>query len=55
MLVGDWTDGDAALGRFIEAHNRAGVPLYLYYAPGAAEPQVLPQVLTTGMLAALAQ
>jgi len=53
VLVGDWTNGDAALGRFIEAHNRAGVPLYLYYAPGAAEPQVLPQVLTSGMLAAL--
>lgn len=53
VLVGDWTNGDAALGRFIEAHNRAGVPLYLYYAPGAAEPQVLPQVLTPGMLAAL--
>ena len=35
MLVGDWTDGDPALGRFIERHNRAGVPLYLYYAPGA--------------------
>ena len=53
VLVGDWTNGDATLGRFIEAHNRAGVPLYLYYAPGAAEPQVLPQVLTPGMLAAL--
>ena len=53
MLVGDWTDGDPALGRFIEAHNRAGVPLYLWYAPGAAAPRVLPQVLTPGMLAAL--
>ena len=53
VLVGDWTDGDPALGRFIQAHNRAGVPLYLYYAPGAAEPQVLPQVLTPGMLAGL--
>lgn len=54
VMVGDWTDGDPALGRFIQAHNRAGVPLYLYYAPGAAEPQVLPQVLTPGMLAELA-
>lgn len=54
VLEGDWTDGDAALGRFIQAHNRAGVPLYLYYAPGAAEPQVLPQVLTPSMLEALA-
>ena len=53
VLLGDWTNGDATMGRFIEAHNRAGVPLYLYYAPGAAEPRVLPQVLTPGMLAAL--
>ena len=53
VLVGDWTDGDADLGRFIEAHNRAGVPLYLWYAPGATTPRVLPQVLTPGMLAAL--
>ena len=53
VLVGDWTDGDPVLGRFIEAHNRAGVPLYLYYAPGAAAPRVLPQVLTPGMLAEL--
>jgi thiol:disulfide interchange protein len=50
VLVGDWTDGDPVLGRFIERHNRAGVPLYLYYAPGAAQPQVLPQVLTPTML-----
>jgi thiol:disulfide interchange protein len=55
VLVGDWTNGDPALGRFIEAHNRAGVPLYLYYAPGAPDPQVLPQVLTPGMLADLVQ
>jgi thiol:disulfide interchange protein len=41
------------MGRFIQAHNRAGVPLYLYYAPGAAEPIVLPQVLTPGLLEAL--
>ena len=41
------------LGRFIEAHNRAGVPLYLWYAPGAADARVLPQVLTPGTLAAL--
>jgi thiol:disulfide interchange protein len=54
VLVGDWTNGDPALGRFIEAHNRAGVPLYLYYAPGAADPQVLPQVLTPGLLERLA-
>lgn len=53
VLVGDWTNGDPALGRFIEAHNRAGVPLYLYYPAGGGEPRVLPQVLTPAMLEAL--
>ena len=50
VLIGDWTNGDPALGRFIERHNRAGVPLYLWYKPGAAEPEVLPQVLSQAML-----
>lgn len=53
VLVGDWTDGDPALGRFIEKHNRAGVPLYLWYPKGSGEPKVLPQMLTQGMLTAL--
>jgi thiol:disulfide interchange protein DsbD len=26
--------------------GRAGVPLYLYWAPGAERPKILPQVLT---------
>jgi thiol:disulfide interchange protein len=50
VLVGDWTNGDPVLGRFIEAHNRLGVPLYLYYPVGGGEPRVLPQVLTPSML-----
>ncbi|PXA97277.1 thiol:disulfide interchange protein [Nostoc sp. 3335mG] len=54
VLVGDWTDGDATLGRFIEKHNRAGVPLYLWYKPGQPAPQVLPQILTQSMLGDLA-
>jgi thiol:disulfide interchange protein len=54
VLVGDWTDGDPVLGRFIEAHNRLGVPLYLYYAPDAAQPRVLPQVLSRSLLESLA-
>jgi thiol:disulfide interchange protein len=53
VLVGDWTDGDPVLGRFLEAHGRAGVPLYLWYAPGADAPQVLPQLLTPDLIARL--
>ena len=33
-----------------ECIRRSGVPLYLYYAPGAADAQVLPQILTPGLV-----
>ena len=55
VLVGDWTNGDPVLGRFIERHNRAGVPLYLWYTPGQANPQILPQILTRSQLVDLAR
>jgi thiol:disulfide interchange protein len=50
VLVGDWTNGDPAITRFLESRGRAGVPLYLWYEPGAAEPEELPQILTPTML-----
>ena len=50
VLVGDWTNGDPAITRFLESRGRAGVPLYLWYTPGKAEPEELPQILTPGML-----
>ena len=49
-LVGDWTNGDPAITRTLAAHGRNSVPLYLWYAPAAAEAQILPQILTPGML-----
>ena len=49
VLAGDWTDGDPAITRFLESRGRAGVPLYLWYAPGKP-PEELPQVLTPAML-----
>ena len=48
-LAGDWTNGDPAITRFLESRGRAGVPLYLWYAPGK-QPEELPQVLTPAML-----
>jgi thiol:disulfide interchange protein len=54
VLVGDWTNGDPAITRFLESRGRAGVPLYLWYAPGR-EPEELPQVLTPSMLISRAQ
>ena len=52
VLVGDWTRSDPAIGRFLEAQGRSGVPLYLFYSKDRAA-QVLPQVLTPGTLTAL--
>ena len=52
VLVGDWTRPDPDISRFLEKHGRAGVPLYIYYAPGK-EPVILPQILTVATLTEL--
>jgi len=45
-LKADWTRRDAAITALLAEHGRNGVPLYLYYAPGADRARVLPQLLT---------
>ena len=50
-LVGDWTRRDAAIAAELERHGRSGVPLYLVYTPGRAEPELLPQLLTPAIVA----
>ncbi|WCP12699.1 Thiol:disulfide interchange protein DsbD [Sphingobium sp. AntQ-1] len=54
VMVGDWTNADPAITRFLEGQGRSGVPLYLFYAPGK-EAQTLPQLLTPATLAGLAR
>ena len=53
VMVGDWTNADPAITRFLEGQGRSGVPLYLWYAPGASDPQTLPQLLTPATLTGL--
>jgi thiol:disulfide interchange protein len=55
VLAADWTNSDPAITRALEAQGRAGVPLYLWYGRGAAQPEELPQVLTPAMLTDRAQ
>ncbi len=55
VLAGDWTNGDPVITRFLERRGRAGVPLYLWYSPGTAEPEALPQILTPAMLTSRAR
>lgn len=54
-MVGDWTNADPAIGRFLEANGRSGVPYYVFYPKGGGGPQDLPQVLTPATLTALAR
>ena len=49
-LVGDWTRRDDAITAELQRRGRSGVPLYLLYRPGQAEPEVLPQLLTEGVV-----
>jgi thiol:disulfide interchange protein len=52
VMVGDWTNGDPEITRFLESHGRSGVPLYLWY-PVGGKAKELPQLLTPGMLIGL--
>lgn len=55
VLVGDWTQRDEAITRFLTAQGAAGVPLYLWYPAGGAAARQLPQVLTPALLEGLAR
>ena len=53
-LIADWTNRNAAITKLLDENGRSGVPLYLYFAPGADKPVILPQILTeSGVLEAM--
>lgn len=54
-LVGDWTNADPDITRFLEAQGRAGVPLYLFYGGGDGDVRILPQLLDADTLVLLAR
>jgi len=41
-LVADWTNRNQEIAAVLDEHRWPGVPLYLYYAPGAERPAVIP-------------
>ena len=52
LFRGDWTHSDPQISETLRQFNRDGVPLYLVYSPkDPASPQVLPEVLTPGLVA----
>ncbi len=55
-LIGDWTNQDPEITKFLTKYGRSGVPIYVFYgAPDGAgnrpEPKVLPQILTPKIVA----
>ncbi len=50
LLKADWTRQDPAISQALAALGRDGVPVYALYIPGQSAPQLLPQVLTPGIV-----
>ena len=49
-LRGDWTKGDPAITAVMRKLGRAGVPVYVVYPRGGGTPEVLPELLTEGIV-----
>lgn len=49
-LRGDWTNRDPLITAELARFKRAAVPFNLVYIPGAAEPKVLPELLTPSIV-----
>jgi len=50
VLIADWTNRDDRIAAAIRGYGAAGIPLYVYYAPGSSEPQILPPLINTGLI-----
>jgi thiol:disulfide interchange protein DsbD len=50
LLKADWTRHDEAITQALTALGRSGVPAYALYVPGEHNPQMLPEVLTPGII-----
>jgi thiol:disulfide interchange protein DsbD len=50
LLKADWTSRDPAITEELAKWNRSAVPFNLIYAPNQAEPTVLPELLTPGIV-----
>jgi thiol:disulfide interchange protein len=50
LFRADWTREDASITQALTTLGRSGVPVYALYTPGQSDPQLLPQVLTPGIV-----
>ena len=52
-VIADWTNPDPEIEQWLAKFGRAGVPLYLLYRPGEAQPVVMDSLTTGSLLAEL--
>ncbi|MBR1945881.1 MAG: thioredoxin family protein [Alphaproteobacteria bacterium] len=45
-FLADWTSRSDEITAVLESYGRGGIPLYVYYAPYAEQPLILPQLIT---------
>ena len=50
LMRADWTQHDDAITQTLTSLGRSGVPAYALYVPGQSTPQMLPEVLTPGIV-----
>ncbi|MEM7661615.1 MAG: protein-disulfide reductase DsbD domain-containing protein [Pseudomonadota bacterium] len=50
FMVADFTNGDDLIAAELKKRGRPGVPMYLLYLPGSAEPKILPQILSRDLI-----
>ncbi len=50
LMKADWTRHDEGITKALEGLGRSGVPTYALYVPGQSDAQVLPEVLTPGIV-----
>ena len=53
FLVADFTRKDPVIAEELKRRQRAGVPMYLWYAAGATEPEILPEILSQKLVIGL--
>jgi thiol:disulfide interchange protein DsbD len=50
LLKADWTNKDPRITQELAKYQRSAVPFNLVYRPGQPAPQVLPELLTPGIV-----
>ncbi len=50
LFIADFTRYDETIFEWIQSYGRIGVPVYVFYLPGADEPLLLPEIITKRMI-----